>query len=83
MRVHNFLLSICMYDEIEARQLCIRALNQFMQAAEGSISNQEKADADKMLAQLKGGRVRRIYAASYCAARWPPISRASSQLRAL
>lgn len=43
-----------MYDEIEARQLCIRALNQFMQAE--SISDQEKTDANKVLVQLKGGK---------------------------
>jgi len=43
-----------MYDEREARQLSIRAINQFMKASD--ISTQEIADGQRTLGFLKDGK---------------------------
>src|SRR6185503_3516035 len=43
-----------MYDEREARQLCIRAINQFMKSSD--ISLQESADGQKTLGFLKDAK---------------------------
>jgi hypothetical protein len=40
-----------MYDEREARQLCIRAINQFTKSQ--NISMQEKSEVEKMLGRFK------------------------------
>jgi hypothetical protein len=43
-----------MYDEREARQLCIRALNQFLKSSD--ILIHESADGEKTLGLLKDGK---------------------------
>ena len=47
--------SVCMFDEREARQACIRAINQFTNSSD--ISNQDKVDAKKALDLIKTNEV--------------------------
>ena len=57
-----------MYDEIEARQLCIRAIKQYTTAAQ-DISAQDKADGKKALGLLeKGGDPVKTSAPVLCSA---------------
>jgi hypothetical protein len=56
-----------MYDEKEARQLCIRAIKQYTKTT--SISMQEKADGKRTLSLLKeGGDPAKTSTAILCAA---------------
>jgi len=43
-----------MFDEREARQLCTRAINQFMNSSD--VSTLEKADGKKVLDLIKSGK---------------------------